>query len=311
MMYPLYKNKGSVNDPDNYRRITLLSCTGKLFTACLNKRISYYVDDTILGEEQAGFRKGYSTIDHIFVLHIIIQLYQSVNKRVYCAFIDYQKAFDSINRTLLWEKLLSYRINGKVYNVIKNMYMNVKSCIKKDNMISEYFMCNVGVRQGDNLSPLLFALFINDFKDYISTAYNGLNVSDSCYPLLNDDNIVLLKLFILLYADDTIILAENQQELQRALTSVHEYCVKYNLTVNIKKTKIIIFSKGKVRKFPNFTYGKNIIEVVSDYVYLGATMNYNNKPAKAIKKQLDQARRAQFAMLIKARKLDLPIDIQM
>ena len=310
MIYPLYKNKGSVKDPDNYRGITLLSCTGKLFTACLNKRISYYVDDAILGEEQAGFREGYSTIDHIFVLHIIIQIYQSVNKRVYCAFIDYQKAFDSINRTLLWEKLLSYKINGKVYNVIKNMYINVKSCIKKENMMSEYFMCNVGVRQGDNLSPLLFALFINDFKDYISMAYNGLNIADSCYPILNDENIVLLKLFVLLYADDTIILAENQHELQRALTSVHKYCVNYNLTVNIKKTKIIIFSRGKVRKYPSFTYGKETIEVVSDYVYLGVTMNYNNKLAKAIRKQLDQARRAQFAMLIKARKLDLPIDIQ-
>ena len=61
MIYPLYESKGSVNDPNNYRGITLLSCTGKLFIACLNKRISYYASDTILGEEQAGFRKGYRT----------------------------------------------------------------------------------------------------------------------------------------------------------------------------------------------------------------------------------------------------------
>ena len=60
IIHPLYKNKGPVTDPDNYRGITLLSCTSKLFTACLNQRLSTYVDDNILGEEQAGFRKGYS-----------------------------------------------------------------------------------------------------------------------------------------------------------------------------------------------------------------------------------------------------------
>ena len=111
---PLYKNRGDVNDPDNYRGITLLSCTGKLFTTCLNYRLSCYVEDNSLGKEQAGFRVGYSTIDHIFVLQIIIELYQSVKKRLYCEFIDYRKSCDFVNRHLLWQKLLSYEINGKL-----------------------------------------------------------------------------------------------------------------------------------------------------------------------------------------------------
>ena len=84
----------------------------------------------------------------------------------------------------------------------------------------------------------------------------------------------------------------------------------YKLTVNTSKTKIMVFSRGKVKRFPTFTFGNNIIEVVSDYVYLGVKMNYNNNFAKAIRKQLDQGRKAQFSMLVKARKLDLPIDIQ-
>ena len=142
----------------------MLSCTCKLFTACLNTRLSNYVDDDILGKEQAGFRKGYRTIDHVFVLHLVIDLYQSVRTRVFCAFIDYQKAFDSVDRSLLWQKIVSYNINGKLLMVIRQMYNRAKSCIKKDNMISEYFLCNIGVRQGDTLSPLLFALFNNDFN---------------------------------------------------------------------------------------------------------------------------------------------------
>ena len=126
----------------------------------MNRRLSCYVDDNILGKEQAGFREGYSTTDHVFVLTHSIELYQSIHKRIYCAFIDYSKAFD---RTLLWQKLLSLNIDGNFFNVIINMYDMAKSCVRQNNLMSEYFLCNIGVRQGDNLSPLLFALFINDF----------------------------------------------------------------------------------------------------------------------------------------------------
>ena len=251
----------------------MLSCTCKLFNACLNTRLSKYVYD-ILSKEQAGFRKGYSTIDHVFVLHLVIYRYQSIRKRVFCAFIDYQKAFGSVDRSLLWHKLLSYNINGKLSTVIRHMNNRAKSCIKKDNMISEYFLCNIGVSQCDTLSPLLFALFINDFNQYISTAYRGLNIVQSCYPSLTDEDIVLLKLFVLLYADDTIILVENEKELQLALDKVHQYCTMYTLSVNIAKSEIIVFS----RRFSSFKYG------ISDYVYLGITMNYNKKFDKAMKK---------------------------
>ena len=182
----------------------MLSCTSKLFTTCLNNRLYSYVEHQILGEEQAGFRQGYSTIDHLFVLQNVIEMYQSVHKRVYCAFIDYRKAFDSIDRSFLWQKLLAYNINGKFINVIQGIYNNAKSCLKKDNMISDYFICNIGVRQGDNLSPLLFSLFLNDFSYHIRSSCQGLNIASSCYPSLFDENVVLLKIFVLLYADDSL-----------------------------------------------------------------------------------------------------------
>ena len=96
---PLYKNKGSLNDQDNYRGITLLSCVGKLSTAVLNDRVTKYLDVVGgIGDEQAGFRLGHSTIDHIFALHAILNIYLSAGKRVYCAFIDYKKAFDFVDR---------------------------------------------------------------------------------------------------------------------------------------------------------------------------------------------------------------------
>ena len=84
--------------------ITLLSCIGKLFTSLLNHRLCLFLEDYgVMGEEQAGFCSGYSTVDHVFVLNMLIELYSHKKKQLYCAFIDYGKAFDSIDRSLLWQ----------------------------------------------------------------------------------------------------------------------------------------------------------------------------------------------------------------
>ena len=81
LMCPIYKNKGQRNDPYNYRGITLLSCIGKLFTSCLNHRLCSYIEcQQMIGNEQAGFRSGNSTMDHIFALHTLIDLYINENK---------------------------------------------------------------------------------------------------------------------------------------------------------------------------------------------------------------------------------------
>lgn len=73
---PVYKGKGNVKDPDNYRGITVLSCFGKLFTSVLNNRIYDFLDENkLLGNEQAGFRKGHSTTDHIFSLHCLVNMF--------------------------------------------------------------------------------------------------------------------------------------------------------------------------------------------------------------------------------------------
>lgn len=312
VIQPIYKKKGSPDDPDNYRGITLLSCLGKLFTASLNARLSNYVEGMgIIGGEQAGFREGYSTLDHVFSLQSIIELYLREKKRVYCAFVDYRKAFDMINRSFLWNKLLGSGVDGKVMKVIFNMYQNAKSSVRVGGKRSDTFSCNIGVRQGDNLSPLLFAIYLNDFEQYVKRYYSGLEymASEVSRHNSNDDVEVFLKLYVLLYADDTIILAENAGELQKALHAVYNYCSTWDLTVNTSKTKVVIFSRGKVTNNPVFEFGNDNLEIVEDYVYLGVTFNYNGLFHKAIQKQISQARRAMFSLASKAYKLSLPLDM--
>ena len=303
----LYKNKGDINDINNYRGITLLSCLGKLFTSVINERLyNYLTHANLLGSEQAGFRAKHSTLDHIFALQVLSNYYINNNKQLYCAFVDYSKAFDFVNRSYLWQKVLDTNINGKILNVIRNMYKDAKSHVSLKNVLSDPFPCQVGVRQGENLSPLLFAIFLNDFKTFLSRDYKGLTrVSESIRNELN----VFLKIFCLLYADDTIILAEKAEQLQKALKSLYDYCDKFDLKVNLDKTKVIIFSKGKIRQHKHFAFGENSsINVVEDYVYLGTTFNYNGKFNKAKAKQVLQAKKANFSLQAKTRELNLAVD---
>jgi hypothetical protein len=311
---PIYKQKGDPLDPDNYRGITLISCLCKLFTGIINKRLNKFLENqNILGEEQAGFREGYSTVDHIFTMQSIINLYLCKRKRIYCAFIDYQKAFDSINRIALWKKLISLNIKGNVLRVIYDMYSNAKSCVRIDNADSEYFSSSVGIRQGDNLSPLLFCIYLNDMQSYIEHNCNGLTHLDECFRNYIDDYDmnVYMKLYLLLYADDTVVLAETPEDLQAALDSVSRYCHTWDLNVNISKTKIVIFSRGKVRNYPRFLLKDEAIEVVDDYTYLGVVLNYNGSVSKTEKKLSTQANKAVFSLLQKCKKLQLPVDLQL
>ena len=119
---PIYKNKGNLNDVDNYRGITILSCYGKLFTCILNNRLHTYLENSgLMCKEQAGFRKGYSTTDHIFILKCLIDLYLHRGRKLYCVFVDYRKAFDSVRRVCLWQKLLKCTIDGKMFKIIKSL----------------------------------------------------------------------------------------------------------------------------------------------------------------------------------------------
>ena len=88
--------------------------------------------------------------------------------RIYCAFLDLEKAFDKINRTFLWQKLLNMNLDGKLLTVIKNMYAAAKSCVMVDDNYTDFFSVSRGVRQGDSLSPVLFAMFLNDMKEFIN-----------------------------------------------------------------------------------------------------------------------------------------------
>ena len=139
----------------------------------------------------------------------------SVKKRLYCCFVDYIKAFDSVQRVMLWYKLYHIGIRCKLLQVIKFMYSNVTTCVQVDGF--NYFTNELGLIQGEVLSPILFSLYVNDCE----MAF--INSTCSSIPLELKD----LNLFLLMYADDVVIFSESISGLQNMLDTLYEYTKMY------------------------------------------------------------------------------------
>ena len=124
-----------------------------------------------------------------------------------------------------------------------------------------------------------------------------------------EDESLMLKMFMLLYADDTTVCSESAEGLQQALDALSDYCDKWSLQVTVDKTKVVVFSRGKIRKMPTVKYKGQSLEVVFELQYLVVCFNYNNKFNVAQKTLYDKASRAMFGLLKKCRKLDTQIEL--
>ena len=162
--------------------------------------MEYFDENSTIGSEQAQFRAGHSTVDHLLPLRCIIDFFLPKKKRLYCLFVDYVKAFDRVKRAFLWQRLLDARVKGRILTVIKDMYQKVKSCVKVGDNCSDYFQCYSSVRQGENLSPMLFAIYFNDLQTFMEERIEGLSSLGRESRKLgweNEDETLMLKMFIL------------------------------------------------------------------------------------------------------------------
>ena len=254
---PLHKSN-DVYDPNNYRGLTITSSIGKLFNSVLNSRLDKFLaKNKIIDDCQIGFTKKARTSDHMFVLKTIIDKYCNAPcGRLFACFVDFRKAFDTVIHTGIKLKLLEIGVGTLFYKIIKNMYAVSKSCIKINNELTDDFQACLGVKQGDNLSPNLFKIFINDISAYLK---------DSIDPVYLNGRPV----HCLMYADDIVILSTTPGGLQNKLDILQQYCSDYCLSVNPNKTKILIFNKAGKLITQDFLFGNTKLECVDRYKYLG------------------------------------------
>ena len=153
---PIPKKGKDARDPLQNRCITIMCCVAKIYSSILNKRLQNYLENNnILVEEQNGFRTGRSCIDHIFVMCTVLRNRKLLGKDTFICFIDFRKAFDSVNRNLLLYKLSKIGVSGSMYQAISSLYSNPKSRVILQDYNTDYFNCPIGVKQGDCLSPTL------------------------------------------------------------------------------------------------------------------------------------------------------------
>ena len=163
-------------DPSNYRGISILSCLGKLYSAILCKRlIKYAMVKKIWKDEQLGCIAGNRTSDAHLIIHSLIEYYcHKRGEEIYACYVDFKKAFDTIPRDLLFQKLLGYGVNGKFFNNLKTLYTNDTCCVKVGSHITSLFKANQGVKQGCIISPL--------FNIYLADLVERFN-AERCAPL--------------------------------------------------------------------------------------------------------------------------------
>ena len=207
-----------------------MSTVAKIFTNILSNRIKHYLENnSLLADEQNGFRQGRSCQDHIFSLTTIIRNRINEKKPTYSCFVDMAKAFDSVHHEILWNVLQKFGIKGKIFKVTQYMYSNLQAAINLGGHLTEWFQIKGGVRQGDNLAPTLFAMFMNSLSEEINSLNCGITIEDN------------LSLSILLFADDIVLLSESELGLQTQINTLENWTKNFRMAINLDKTKIVHF----------------------------------------------------------------------
>ena len=267
--------KGNLSCCGNWRGVTLLSVPGKVLCLILLERLKVELD-SLIRDEQAGFRPGRSCSDQIFTLRNIIEQCIEYQNSIYLNFVDFKKAFDSIHRDSLWKILRAYGVPDMFINIFRRLYEGCAYCVKTEEGYTEFFTVETGVRQGCILSPMLFILTI----DYVMR--KSMNRQD--FGIMWDTK---RRLADLDFADDLALIAENPQILQEMTSSLEKNAAKVGLRINSEKTKTM--EVGRNTQSNQIVVNGMQVENVNKFTYLGSIITADGEVEADINSRIGKA----------------------
>ena len=238
-----HKKKGRT-ECGNYRGISLVAHASKVLLKIVTTRLrAYWEARNLLPEEECGFRLHRSSTDMIFVVRRLQELGRKARVPLFLCFIDLQKAYDSVHRTLLWQVLARFGTPPKMIEVIRQFHDGVRACVRSDDgRCSEWFEVAQGLRQGCVLSPLLFNVFFaaiffvilerfsknaGIFADLIHLQEQPLKVGPETAL-----ECVRRAIWGMLYADDACIMSRSPRGLRRMMAVFVEIFGIFGLTIS-------------------------------------------------------------------------------
>ena len=265
---PVYK-KGSKTLPENYRPVSLTSHLTKLFERILRRKLILHIEsNNLLSDNQHAFRSGRSCLSQLLqhIEYVLETLEKKCNIDV--IYLDFSKAFDKVDHSILMQKVKQFGIQGKIYTWLENFLSNRYQQVIVDGILSNKEQVISGVPQGTVLGPLLFLIYINDLEPELK------------------------KSILRIFADDSKIVKpisnqNDHDELQTELNIAMKWADRNNMELNHKKFQLMQYGKDEHLKTPYET-GHEIIDSDSDIkdlgVYLSADLTWETQVTEAIKK---------------------------
>ena len=252
---PLVKDRGGDHgDMNNYRGITIAPIISKIFEYAMNIIFQPFLTTS---NYQFGFKKKSSTSHAIYCLRETVDYYVTHGSNVYCSFLDASKAFDRLVHAGLFLKLLQRGAPLIFVNIIIFWYSALQCRVRWGETFSGWFCIVAGVRQGGILSPVFYCLYVDELVEVLSSIGVGCHIRNTF-------------LSILLYADDMALMAPSLKGLQTLLSATEQYCKAWDIMLNPKKTKNMLF--GKKHVLPSLELDGKNIEWVDTWSYLGVSL---------------------------------------
>ena len=269
----------------NYRVISLVAHAGKVLLKIVAFRLSDYCEaEGILPEEQCGFRPRRSTVDMLFVVRRLQELGRKRGIPLFLCFIDLQKAYDSVDRTLLWDVLARFGVPTAMIAVIRQFHDGMRACVRMDDgECSESFNVEQGLRQGCVLAPLLFNIFfsamlyiaLQRFSKDADILADLVHLEETPTMMGPEEALAKVQRAIwgMLYADDAGIVSRSPHGLAKMMAIIVEVSEAFGLTVSEKKTETMCMPPRSVEaeQFQTMAAGQRYTQT-NRLVYLGGVI---------------------------------------